>query len=72
MILHPWASQVPILKSLSNGIGKVIKAFVQGQDHITGAKAYLERCVDNYSKALSNIVGIRMLIKVWEIVRGTF
>lgn len=70
MIPHPWASQVPIPRSSSNCIGKVIKAFVQGQDNITGARVYLERCVDDYSKALSNIVGIRMLIKVWEIVRG--
>ena len=57
--------------STSLGIpGKVIKVFFTGDEKITDSKVYLEKCVDSYSRALSNIVGVRMLIKVWEMVKG--
>jgi len=54
-----------------NLIGKVVKVFFTGDEKITNSKVYLETCVERYSKALSNIVGMRMLIKVWEMVKGT-
>ena len=53
-----------------NILGKVLKVFFQGDETITDSKAYFEKCVDNYSRALSNIVGVRMLLKVYELVRG--
>ena len=52
-------------------LGKIVKTFFLGDVEITDSKAYLDNCVENYHRALSNIVGIRMIIKVWEIVKGT-
>ena len=53
-------------------IGKVVKVFFIGDEKITDSKVYLEKCVDNYSRALANVVGVRSIIKVLEIVKGTF
>jgi len=50
----------------------VVKTFFLGDTKIVDSKADLDTCVDNYHKALSNIVGVHMIIKVWEIVKGTF
>jgi hypothetical protein len=68
-IRHYLEHQVQLfLTSLT--AGKIIKTFFLGDDKITDSKAYLEKSVDNYTRALSNIVGVRMIIKVWEIVKG--
>jgi hypothetical protein len=52
-------------------LGKVVKTLFLGDVEITDSKVYLDNCVENYHRALSDIVGIRMIIKVWEIVKGT-
>ena len=52
-------------------LGKVVRTFFLGDVEITDSKAYLDDCVESYSKALHDIVGIHMIIKVWEIVKGT-
>jgi len=51
-------------------LGKVVKTFFLGDVEITDSRAYLDDCVGSYHRALSDIVGIRMIIKVWEIVKG--
>jgi len=51
-------------------LGRVVKTFFVGDVEITDSKAYLGDCVESYHKALSEIVGVRMIIKVWEIVKG--
>jgi hypothetical protein len=50
--------------------GKVIKTFFLGDVEITDSKTYLDKCVENYRSALNTIVGVRMIIKVWEAVKG--
>ena len=50
-------------------LGKVVKTFLLGDVKITDSKAYLNNSVENYHRTLSDIVGIRMIIKVWEIVK---
>lgn len=50
---------------------KVLKVFFAGEK-ITDSKTYLEKSVDNYSRALSNIVGVQLLTKVWKVVKGKF
>ena len=37
---------------------------------MTDSKADLDACVENYSRAIHDIVGVRMIIKVWETVKG--
>jgi hypothetical protein len=51
--------------------GRVIKTFFLGDAKITDSKAYLDTCVENYRRALNDIVGIRMIMEVWEIVKGS-
>jgi len=53
-------------------VGKVVKTFFLGDVEITDSKAYLDNCVESYSRALHDIVGIHMIIKVWEIVKGMY
>jgi hypothetical protein len=53
-------------------LGKVIKTFFLGDVEITDSKAYLDKCVESYRSALNTIVGVRMIIKVWEIVKGMY
>ena len=53
-------------------LGKVAKTFFLGDVEITDSKAYVDDCVQSYSRALHDIVGIHMIIKVWEIVKGTY
>ena len=50
---------------------RFVKTFVLGDPEVVDSKAYLDTCIENYHRALSDIVGIRMIIKVWEIVKGT-
>ena len=52
-------------------LGKVAKTFFLGDVEITDSKTYLDNCVENYHRAVSNIVSAPMIIKVWEIVKGT-
>jgi hypothetical protein len=51
-------------------LGKVVKTLFLGDEQIIDSKAYLDNCIENYSRALNDIVGIRMIIKVWEMVKG--
>jgi hypothetical protein len=53
-----------------NRTGKVVKTFFAGDEKVTDSKVYLEKCVDSYGRALTNIVGVRSIIKVLEIVKG--
>lgn len=48
----------------------MVKTFFIGDVEITDSKAYLDNCVESYHKALSDVVGVRMIIKVWEKVKG--
>jgi hypothetical protein len=50
--------------------GKVVKTLFLGDEKIIDSKVYLDNCIENYSRALNDIVGIRMIIKVWEMVKG--
>ena len=50
----------------------MVKTFFVGDAKIVDSKADLDTCIDNDHKALNNIVGIHMIIKVWEIVKSTF
>ena len=52
-----------------NSPGRIVKVFFNG-DSITDSEVYLETCVKNYTQALNNIVGIRLIIQVREIVKG--
>ena len=52
-------------------LGKVVRTFFLGDVEITDTKAYLDNCIESYSRALHDIVGIRMIIEVREIVKGT-
>ena len=47
-----------------------MKTLFLGDVQITDSKVYLDSCVENYSRAIHDIVGVRMIIKVWEIVKG--
>lgn len=47
-----------------------MKTFFLGDVEITDSKAYLYECVVRYSRALNEIVGIRMIIEVREMVKG--
>lgn len=49
----------------------MVKTLFLGDKEITDSKAYLDNCVDNYSRALTEIVGVRIVIKVWEMMKGT-
>jgi hypothetical protein len=49
---------------------KVIKTFFLGDAEIIDSKTCLDKCVENYRNALNTVVGIRMIIKVWEVVKG--
>jgi hypothetical protein len=51
-------------------VRQVVKTFFLGDAQIIDSKAYLDNCVENYHRALSSIVGIHMIVKVWEIVKG--
>jgi hypothetical protein len=53
----------------ANESGKVLRSFFVGE-RITDAKAYLERCATAYDKAIANVVGVRLLTKVWQVVKG--
>jgi hypothetical protein len=52
-------------------LGRIVRTFFLGDAEVIDSKAYLDTCIENYHRALSDIVGIRMIIKVWEIVKGT-
>jgi len=52
-------------------VGRVVKTFFLGDAEIVDSKTYLDTCIENYRRAINDIVGIRMIIKVWEIVKGT-
>lgn len=60
----------PQSKAVSNIAGKIVKVFFAGGEQITDSKVYLQTCVDNYSRALTNVVGIRVLIEVREMLKG--
>jgi len=49
--------------------GKVLKVFFVGEG-LTAAKAYLDECAARYDRAISNIVGVRLMTKVWRVVKG--
>lgn len=56
--------------STSFGIsGKVIKVFFAGDEKLKDSKADLEKCVDGYNKALSNVV-VGLLVRACELVKG--
>jgi hypothetical protein len=57
--------------SMFMNLGRVVKTLLLGDLEITDSKAYLDTCVENYRRALSDIVVIRTIIKVEEIVKGT-
>jgi len=48
-----------------------VKTLFLGDVKITDSKAYLDNCVENYSRAIHDIVGVGMIIKVWELIKGT-
>ena len=51
-------------------LGKIAKSFFLGDVKITDSKAYLDNCVENYSRAIHDIVCVRMIIEVLELVKG--
>jgi len=51
--------------------GRVVKTLFLGDANVIDSKAHLDVSIENYHRAISDIVGIRMIIKVWEIVKGT-
>ena len=48
-----------------------MRTFFLGDVKITDSKAYLNNCIESYSRALHDFVGIHLIIKVWELVKGT-
>jgi hypothetical protein len=53
-------------------LGRVVKTFFLGDVEITDSRIYLDICIEKYHRALSDIVGIRMIIKVWEAVKDIY
>ena len=47
-----------------------MKTFFLGDVEITDSKTYLDGCVDDYRSVLNTVVGVRVIIKVWEVVKG--
>ena len=68
--LHLELQVLPHSMSTHTWLGKVAKTFFLGVVKITDSKAYLDNCVQSYSRALHDMVGIHMIIKVWEIEKG--
>jgi hypothetical protein len=56
--------------SAETRLGKIVKTLFLGDVKVNDSKVYLDSCVENYSRAIHDIVGVRMIIKVWEIVKG--
>jgi hypothetical protein len=48
---------------------KTLKVFFAGEK-VTDSKTYLEKCIDKYNKALSNVGTIHLIAKVSEIEKG--
>lgn len=64
----PW---VLVWHDKTNAVGNVLKVLFVGDEDINDSKTYLERCVQTYSMALSNIILIRTHIKVSDILKGS-
>jgi len=52
-------------------LGKILKTLMVGDADILESKNDLKNCIANYSRALSEIVGIPAILEVREIVKGT-
>jgi hypothetical protein len=71
-VISPFVVAFQVTKqsrSPTNSLAKVLKVFFAGEG-LTAAKAYLDQCAANYDRAISNIVGVRLLTKVWMVVKG--
>lgn len=53
-------------------IGRLAKTFFVGDTDIVASKAFLDECIENYSRALRDMAGIPMIIEVREMVKGTY
>ena len=52
-------------------VGRVLRTFFLGDTEITDAETYFKTCVQNFRRALNDMVSIPLTIEVWELVKGT-
>jgi len=69
MIQRSLAYRVSLSLGIPDTLGRIVKVFFSGDEKITDSM-YFEKCVESYSRALSN-AGVRSIFKVLEIVKGT-
>ena len=67
-----WDSKLsPFVTQLTETV-KVLKVFFVGEGSMPAAQRYLEECARRYNEAITNVVGIRLMIEVYAVLKRMF